>query len=113
MARWLWLRFVADGGKNYGALEEAHLCALLTSGRDLGYLLHFDVSSNPHPETVYHTGDFVDSQSELGGLFNLYGSSELNLDHTVPDTREVANRYVQRAIAFIAATPFTFLQEGR
>lgn len=112
-ARWLWQRFVADGLKNFGVLEQAHLCMLLTTGRDLGYIMHDNLSTSPHPETIYYPDDFADPQSEIGIVLNSYGDMGLNLDHTDDEIRENANRYVQRAIAFIAATPYTFLQEGR
>jgi hypothetical protein len=39
IARWLWERFVSDGGANYGELERAHLLGILGTERDLLYLL--------------------------------------------------------------------------
>ena len=113
VARWLWQRFIADGLKNYGDLEQAHLCMLLTTGKDLGYILHDNLSTSPHPDTIYYPQDLSDPQSEIGTILETYATMELNLDSTNDETREDANRYVQRAIAFIAATPYTFLQEGR
>ena len=86
---------------------------LLTTGRDLGYITHYNLSGSPHPDTVYYPEDFSDPQSELGVLLETHANMELNLDAGDDEIREDANRYVQRAIAFIAATPYTYLQEGR
>ena len=113
VARWLWQRFIADGWKNYGLLEQAHLCMLLSTGRDLGYVMHDSLASAPHPDTVYHADDFTDPQSETGIILQTHADMELLIDDDDPDTRRTANRYIQRALAFIAATPYTFLQEGR
>lgn len=113
VAKWLWQRFITDGWKNYTTLEQAHLCALLTAGRDIGYVLWDSLDSEPHPDTVYFSSDFEDSGSEIGQLFSQLGETSLNLDHTDEGERKLANRYIQRAIGFIAATPFTALQEGR
>jgi len=110
---WLWQRFVADGLKNYGLLEQAHLYALLSTGHDLGYILHDLLPGSPHPDTVYTTADLEETQSEIHTVIQAQGELSLNLDDEDPDLRKTANRYIQRTIAFIAATPYTFLEEGR
>ncbi|MEE9446983.1 MAG: DUF1800 family protein [Arenicellales bacterium] len=38
VAQWLWQHFVGDGGKYYGAVERAHLVALMATDRDLNQL---------------------------------------------------------------------------
>jgi len=113
VAMWLWQRFVADGLKNYGLLEQAHLYALLSTGHDLGYILHDLLPGSPHPDTVYTTADLEETQSEIHTVIQAQGELSLNLDDEDPDLRKTANRYIQRTIAFIAATPYTFLEEGR
>ena len=109
VARFLWLRFVADGLDNYDTLERAHLHALLasehkgTQGVDLGLFLDPN-----NPERVYTTTELREPEyeriiAELGEeAMPLEGIGSLS-----------ANLRIQRAIAFIAATPFTHVQEGR
>lgn len=113
VAKWLWQRFVADGLKNYTPLEEAHLYMLLTTGRDLGAVLYEELADAPHPDTVYYLDDLSDPASEIGTVLTQYGDMALELTNTDSNIRERANKYVQRAISFIAASPFTYLQEGR
>ncbi len=113
VARWLWQRFVADGWKNYGILEKAHLYTLLATGKDLGYILHDEIVGNPHPGTVYYASDLENGTSEIGSIVARHGAMTLELESDDEDTRKLANIFVQRAISFISATPYTFLQEGR
>jgi len=114
VARYLWQRFIADGLKHFGPLEQAHLYALLGSriegqdvqGVDLG--LYLDESD---PERVY-TVDDLRTQPALSKIVAL-GEVELALDAGDATVRKGENTAIQRAIAFIAATPYAFLQEGK
>jgi hypothetical protein len=105
VARWLWERFIADGGANYGLLEQAQVLALLASGRDYG--LHFNAED---PLAVYSEADLqtavhTDKLSDLG-------ISLLRLNDSDPVQKRIANERVGLAIAFIIMTPYMFGQEG-
>jgi hypothetical protein len=110
VARFLWQRFVADGLKHYGPLERAHLYALLAAehdgniGVDLGLLL-----SPLNPERVTTQDDL--KTPEVHATLVALGEQALPLDAAVGNFG--TNSRIQRAIAFIAATPFTHVQEGR
>ncbi len=112
VARFLWQRFVADGLKNFGTLEQAHLYALLGSrterdirGVDLGFYL-----DESDPTRVYLQAE-LEAEPLLSRIAAL-GEQTLALDDDLWANRMVANSSVQRAIAFIAATPYVFLEEG-
>jgi len=84
---------------------------MLATGHDLGYYLYDTLPSNPDPETIYYTEDLDDPYISLA-IANA-GNSFLYLDSGNDDTRETANQHVQKTIAFIAATPYTFIEEGK
>lgn len=112
VARWLWQRFIADGWKHYGMLEQAHITALLSSGHDLGFLM---VEHNPNtddPSLVYTEEELADLSSVPGMITYIAGECWLKLDDPDDEVRRDANIWVQRAVAFIMATPYTFLEEG-
>lgn len=96
VARWLWTRFISDGGKNYRLLEKTNIYCLLATGYDCGYLLN--------PERP----DAVPTRRELRSLRDTYGTHSMALDSTNPATRREANRRVGLAINFATATPFSF-----
>ena len=52
VGKWLWDRFIGDGRKNYGKLEQAHVEVLLATGYDLGYLADANNS-----QLIVNTGD--------------------------------------------------------
>jgi len=108
VAKWLWQRFVADGWKNFGILEQAHIYPLLAFGQDLGYYIDDD-----DPTRVYYAEDFAEPDSPPRLQIENAGNWFMDLDSSNPTKRETANERVQQAIAFIAATPYTFLEEGR
>lgn len=113
VSRWLWQRFVADGLKNFGTLEKAHLYALLGSdseddsihGMDLGFYL-----DEENPTRVYSAADLEGDR--YSPVVEALGDQVLDLDAVDVLLRSVENRRIQKAIAFIAATPYTFIQEG-
>jgi hypothetical protein len=113
VARFLWQRFVADGLKNFGTLEQAHLFALLGSRTedqgipcvDLGLFL--DASD---PTRTYSEAE-LEAEPLLSKIVAL-GEHTLPLDDASWDVRRLPNTCIQRAISFIAATPYVFVQEG-
>ncbi len=112
VAGWLWQRFVADGWKNYGILERAHLYSFLASGKDLGFLLYQNNANENDPEKIQYAEDLAQG-TPARRIIESAGNSHLALNSNDPDEREDANKYIQRAIAFIAATPYTFIEEGK
>ena len=101
---WLWKRFIADGGKNYGILEKAHISALL-NGKDLGYFLNVD-----DPLHIY-TLEELTSDALAIKLHDAEVSS-MKLHSSDSTERQTANYRVGLAIAFIVATPYIYVQEG-
>ncbi len=106
VANWLWQHFVADGHKNFGTLERAHLYALLGSGKDLGNFI-----DSASPDTIY-TAEDIETDAELSGLYDDMAIATMNLGSSDDDKRGAANYRVGLAIAFIQATPYVFAQEG-
>lgn len=106
VADWLWQRFVADGGKNFGPLEKFHLYALLGTGVDAGYQLDPD-----NPEKVYSSADLSDRI--LQTKYEQWGDLRLKLASDDAEERQQANYQVSQAVNFIVASPFVFAQEGR
>ena len=106
VAKWLWKRFIADGLKNYGALERAHIIALL-NGKDLALFLNED-----KPLTIYTIDDIV-NDSNIKMLIEDGAVAQMKLGSDDKIARRYANKYVGRAIAFIVATPYIYVQEGK
>ncbi|MGI9336082.1 MAG: DUF1800 family protein [Gammaproteobacteria bacterium] len=107
VAKWLWRRFIADGLKNYGPLEQAHLHALLATGDDIALLAH--PSNIDKPVTV----DEIASRPSLRRLIQDLGNARMALNEAGSGKRAVANERIGQAINFITATPYMFAQEGR
>ena len=107
VAEWLWQRFVADGLKNLGPLERAHLYALLATDRDLAFL----VDENDLARVI--TTDDVLLDPEVITLVNDLSGRTMQLDSAFTDDRLDANRRIGMAINFIVGTPYIFAQEGR
>lgn len=107
VARWLWQRLVADGLKNYGRLEQAHLHSLLATGE------HFGARANPgNPGKLIKPGQLRPG-TRLHKLSQRLGNRKLPLDSRNSSQREDANRRMGQAVNFILATPYAFAQEGR
>lgn len=105
-AEWLWQRFVADGLKNFGALERAHLYALIAYGRDLAAVLH-----PRFPDTAVTLAE-LNAPAGKAWLAKV-GALRLPLDSTDADVREQSNDRMGAALDFIVATPFMLAEEGR
>ncbi len=106
VARWLWERFIADGGKHYGPLERAHLIALL-NGKDLALLL-----DEQNPLKVYTRAD-ITTNNGIKKLLNDAAVARMDLKSGDLKKRRSADYRVNLAISFIAATPYIYAQEGR
>lgn len=107
VAEWLWQRFFADGLKSFGALERAHVYALLAQGTDLGW----QVDAND-PERVYGSDD-VASGTDIGDLVASHAQTLIPLADEDDSVREDANQRVNETVNFMLASPFAFAQEGR
>lgn len=105
-AEWLWERFVADGLKNFGPLERAHIYALLGYGRDVAAVLH--------PQTA-NTAVTVSELGKGAGKAWLAKAAALRLPLASADAdiRKRTNDRIGTAIDFIIATPFMLAEEGR
>lgn len=105
VALWLWKRFIGDNGKNFGPLEEAHIVALL-NGKDLSLLL-----DETGPLIIYDLNAITNDNSVKQKLQDA-SVAIMNLDSSDIKLRRDADYRVGTAIAFIAATPYIFAQEG-
>ena len=106
VAEWLWQRFVADGLKNFGTLERAHLYALLGAGVDLGYLL------DPENADRTLTADDIETDPVISATVNSLSQQFVLLDSTDSAERVRANQRIGQAINFIIGSPFLFVDEG-
>ncbi len=107
VAEWLWQRFVADGLKNFGPLERAHVYALLGAGKDFASF----VDANK-PLAVYSSND-ITKRAELKTLVKDMEIARLDLGSKDDTKRSTANARVGLAVNFILATPYAFAQEGK
>lgn len=107
-AEWLWERFVADGLKHFGALERAHVYALLASGTDLGYWMDPKNPTRVYSKQELETDRFLQERVSDGGKARIDG-----LDSKDTKVRRAANHRIGQAIGFILATPYAFAQEGK
>ena len=106
VARWLWNYFIADGGKNYSALERAHLITLLNR-KDLALFLDSEKPLEVYSYLQITTDTTIKQLLNDGSVVRMdLGSSDLS-------KRREADYRVGLAIAFIVATPYNFVQEGK
>ena len=112
VGKWLWKRFVADGGKNFGIQAQAQIYSMLAEGVDFGYLV-----STTYPgiyaEDQEYTSTEIRENEDLHILFDKIKSSVINLNSTAPDERKIANERIGLAVNFITATPYVFVLEGK
>jgi len=110
VSEWLWNRFIADGLKNFGTLERAHVYALVGSGKDLAYFI------NQNSPMQIYTKEILDTDPTVKEIINDLAMSFVCMNLSdVCDTKnkETANFRIGMAINFISATPYMFAQEGR
>ena len=105
-AEWLWERFVADGLKNFGPLERAHLYALIGYGRDLAAVLH-----PQFPDTAVTLAELTQGPGKA--WLAKVGATRLPLESKDPDIRERTNDRIGAAVDFIIAPPFMLAEDGR
>lgn len=105
-AEWLWDRFIIDGRRNLGALERAHLYALIADGKDLG--LAYRPADPERPVTLAT----LTSKSGKAWLSRT-GARKLELDSRNRDSARWANQRIGAAVAFLITTPYMLAQEGR
>ena len=107
-AEWLWNRFVADGLKNFGSLERAHVYALLASGSDFAYWINKNDPLKVYTKTEIETDRLLIDRIQDVEKARLDGLSSADAKE-----KQTANKRIGLAIAFITATPYMFAQEGK
>ncbi len=110
VAEFLWQKLIADGLKNLGILERAEIYALLAVGRDFSSV----VDSN-NPERTYSAEEII-VDAEINSKYQNLSKTKLSYLDNYKDNRNI-NRWednyrVGMALAFMAATPYMFAQEG-
>ena len=106
VALWLWKYFIGDGGKNYGVVERAYIVTLL-NGKDLALFIDED-----DPLHAYSLDDLTNN-SNIVQLINDGAVAKMQFKSNDNDDRYDANAMVGLAIAFIVATPYIYVQEGK
>lgn len=113
IAKFLWRRILGDATFSYyKPLEQAHLVAILSSGRDLNYMLcgNVDVSACT-------TKDTVRAETSLTGAtltaINNAATTTLFKSGASATSINDDNDRVGAAIDFILATPYNFIQVGK
>jgi len=106
VAEWLWQRFIADGLKNFGTLERAHVYALLAAGMDFAVFV-----DDADPGAVYSSAE-IETNVTLKEFYIDMGIAIMPVGSADAEERLAANRRVGLAINFILATPYAFAQEG-
>ena len=107
VAEWLWQHFMADGLKNFGILERAHVYSLLATIKGLTYLV------NPDDQERVISSQDLENDPDLIDLIIELERLELALDSADTLQRKRANSKIGLAIDFIVGTPYIFAQEGR
>jgi uncharacterized protein DUF1800 len=103
VARWLWQRVIADGGKNFDSIARAQVQAILAQGVD------FSVSVDPlesDPDSYYTSAD-ID-----GGNADALNQNQANAEKIMNLGDDIDNRRIGLAINFISMTPYAFAMEG-
>ena len=110
ITEFLWQKLIADGLKNLGVLERAEIYALLAEGKDFSNV----VDSN-NPDRIYSTEEIL-SDPDINSKYQNLSETKLNYLDNYKDNRNI-NRWednyrIGMALAFMAATPYMFAQEG-
>ena len=112
IAETLWNRLVADGLKNFGTLERAHIYALLADdGHDLG-LRFKNAGLITNENTALSTLELETNPAFIQTITDM-AESTVAIDSNDVNERTEANEKINLAISFIGASPYMFLQEGR
>lgn len=114
IAKFLWRRILGDANYSYfGSLERAHLVSILSSGRDLNYLLcgNVDVSACSTKDNV--TAESSITTGATATTINNAATTTLFKAGSTSATINDDNDRVGAAIDFILATPYNFIQVGK
>lgn len=115
IAKFLWRRILGDATYSYyGSLERAHLVSILSSGRDLNYMLcgNVDVSACSTKDNATATDTSISSGSNAVSVNNAASTTLFKSGSTSTMLNDDNDR-VGAAIDFILATPFNFIQVGK
>lgn len=111
VAEWLWQRFLADGHKNFHALERLHVYAMLAHDLDPAVACAPD-RDNPDYDKIYSQDEAEHDPAAQACLASM-AAQTLALDSDNPDERREANSRIGHAISFLMALPYAMMQEGR
>ncbi len=114
IAKFLWRRILGDSTYSYyGSLERAHLVSILSSGRDLNYMLcgNVDVSACSTKDTI--TAESSVTTGATATTINNAASTTLFKTGASATSISDDNDRVGAAIDFILATPYNFIQVGK
>lgn len=115
IAKFLWRRILGDATYSYyGSLERAHLVSILSSGRDLNYMLcgNVDVSACSTKDSATATDTSISSGSNAVSVNNAATTTLFKSGSTSAMLNDDNDR-VGAAIDFILATPYNFIQVGK
>ncbi len=107
VTEWLWQYFIADGLKNLGELERAHLYALLSTGTDLAYLV------NPDEKNRIITTTDIQIDPDINLKISNLAQQTLVLNSQDKTERLLSNHRIGLAVNFIVGTPYLFIEVGR
>jgi len=108
----LWNRLIADGKKNLGTLERAHIYSLLADwGNDLG--MRFKELGFVDDENYVFSKQELETNSNFSDEIEKLANQSIALDSNNNEEKTLANEKLNLALAFIAATPYMFIQEGK
>ena len=114
IAKFLWRRILGDATYSYyGSLERAHLVSILSSGRDLNYMLcgNVDVSACSTKDNI--TAESSVTSGATATTINNAATTTLFKSGSTSAMLNDDNDRVGAAIDFILATPFNFIQVGK
>lgn len=110
IAELLWNKLIADDLKHFGTLERAQAYALLAEGKDFASAVDME-----DPEKEY-TADQIENDSDINAKYKSLALTKMEYLDNYRDNRNQRrweqNYRVGIALAFMAATPYMFAQEG-
>lgn len=112
VGKWLWKRFIADGGVNFDIQAQAQVYAILAEGVDFGYLASLTYPGIYTAEQAF-SSDEIKTNQDIHTLFHQVKGAVIKLNSTDPAERKLANERIGLAVNFITATPYIFALEGK
>ncbi|HMV43874.1 MAG TPA: hypothetical protein PK079_19320 [Leptospiraceae bacterium] len=114
IAKFLWRRIIGDATYSYfGALERAHIVSILSTGRDLNYMLCGNVNVSACSTKDNITAESSITSGNNATLINNAASTTLFRTGSTTTALNDDNDRVGAAIDFILTNPFTFVQVGK